>query len=50
MFTALSDVTLYFKPVAKNLPDLEGPLSDVLPLSIIKADNYAMLATTRQPK
>ena len=34
--------------VAKNLPDPEGPLSDVLPSSTIKAANDAVLATSRQ--
>ena len=40
----------YFKPVAKNLPDPEGPLSDVLPSLTIKAANDAVLATSRQLK
>ena len=40
----------YFKPVGKNLPDPEGPLSNVLPSSTIKAANDAVLATSRQPE
>ena len=36
--------------MAKNLPDPEGPLSDVLPSSTIKAANDAVLATSRQLK
>jgi len=35
----------YFQPVAKSLPDLNGPLSSVMPLSTIKAANDAVLAT-----
>jgi len=34
----------------KNLPDPEGPLSDVLPSSTIKAANDAVLAVSQQPK
>ena len=34
--------------MAKNLPDPEGPLSDVLPSSTIKAANDAVMATSRQ--
>ena len=40
----------YFMPVTKNLPDLEGPLSDVLPSSTIKAANDAILAISKQRK
>jgi len=40
----------YFKPVTKNLPDPEGPLSDVLPSSTIKAAIDAVLAVSQQPK
>ena len=36
----------YFKPLAKNLLDPEGPLSDELPLSTIKAANDAVVAVT----
>jgi len=35
----------YFKPVAKSLPDPNGPLSSVMPSSTIKAANDAVLAT-----
>ena len=40
----------YFKPLAKNLPDPEGPLSNEVPSSIIKAANDAVLTvnTSRQ--
>ena len=32
----------YFKPVSKNLPDSEGPLSETLPSATIKAANEAV--------
>ena len=37
----------YFKSVAKNLPDPEGPLSDVLPSSTIKGVLYSLLKASQ---
>jgi len=36
--------------VTKNLPDPEGPLSDILPSSTIEAASDAVLATSKQPE
>ena len=36
--------------MTKNLPDPDGPLSDVLPSFTIKAANDAVLAVSQQPK
>ena len=38
----------YFKPVSKSLPDPEGPLSEALPTTSIKAANEAVLAAMKE--
>ena len=46
--SALMALYHYFKPVSKSLPDLEGPLSEALPTTSIKAANEAVLAAMKE--